>query len=215
MLNIVSVMDSTMNISLARIFILNFSAFEDLFSQETLERNLKKYKLRDFSTFKAYQASPEDEKEGNRFDKAGYIRITPKRIYNKFKEYKGEWERTVSVLSLEYIVPNQYQTKESCLLKDCLLDAYPYLSKYVFSCYHLDGQKEIYINALWDEKMHILPIYCPISALKNKKPQEIENRMTKYFKWYYSSSDKKVFLDKALSVLDSKVYHNLVEDITR
>lgn len=199
--------NTPMNVELAEMYFSNFKNYEEIFSNRTLEIVLNNYELREFATSEYIPV----ERAGY-YENKGYYELTKMAVSWTFKEYKGGWERDVKKPARQFVVPNSYQLSEKDFLRDCLLMEFPYLKNYAFDCYKFEHDAgEFYVKT--GEKGKGVSLYVPFKALKEKNPQIIIDRMNSYWKWYYSSPDKKKYLDKQLGALESETAKKFFEDI--
>ncbi len=73
------------------------------------------------------------------------------------------------------------------------------LNEKLISVYHLDQTREFYLNTGENS------LYVPFEALRQNDFSIIENRMKSYFSSYYDTEEKKPFLEKALSALNTPI----------
>lgn len=195
-----------MNLTLANIYVRNWEKYKKYFSSKALSLAIRKrYQFEFIST---EYISISNTYMLDFYTKKRYEQTTEKPVSHQFEEWHGEWMRHVDKLSHAFRVPDRYQLSEEKILQDCLLYDFPYLKNCEINCYRLDDDRdEFYIH--YNEAT----IFCPIKALVEKKPDIIKNRQTTYWKSYYDTPDRKEYLDKQLSVLDSDFFKKLSEDI--
>lgn len=197
-------MKQTLDIEKARLFVSNFKNYEAIFPEEVLEKALSNFQVTNFATFKAVQIQHASYYEER------YPRYSQEHL-EYFSDYitkNGEvYEARIKKLAYSYIVPNPYQLNEKELLETCLILTIPELEKFKWDMYHLDSyednktKKTIYSDIYL--KTSEGSLYCPIEALVNYDKEAIIERHTSYHKGYYNTSDRKKYLDKSLSVLDT------------
>lgn len=210
--DIKTTMDTLMNFELAKKYIRNFGIIEQLFDRETISYVLPRFQLRDFATFEYIPT--ENLGMINYHVSKEHIQITEKPVKHyitEYAEFKGRtWESMVFKSCLEFIVPDNYQLKEKELLKKLLVMAYPYLNLPEYYnellVYHAD-QRDIDRNEFYlplpNANGETVVLYVPFKALREKNPQIIIDRHTSYHKAYYGTGEAtKLYLDKALSVLE-------------
>jgi hypothetical protein len=190
-----------MNNNEAKLYVRNYDNYVQVFGLDVFTKCLEPFDMEKFSIFKYVVR---DGGEDHYFASHGYPVLCDNTI-REFEEWKGEWMRKVRKPAREYRVPNQYQLAEKDLLLSCLLEAFPYLKDFTFPTYHLDrADDEIYIKTENGESL-----YVPIRALTEKDFSIIEKHMNEYFKWYYSTPDRKQYLDKALATLETETAKRL------
>lgn len=217
---ITETMDTILSIPTARTYIANFDKIEKFFKKSTLEEVLKNFKIRDFATFE--YIPKEATGTYNHYINLGYVLITPKPVSAPYKEYatfKGKvWETTNYRLCYEFIVRDNYQTREKDLIRMALEIEYPYLKNFAYSMYRLDrseADNELYLCV---DETHVgnnylgnKSIYVPLKALKEKNPQIAIDRHTSYFKDYYRGADREVYLKASLALLETPVAKQFFE----
>lgn len=213
----------------AAIFVRNWANIAAFFDPKVLTQAVHQFKVRDFATFDYVRR--EHLRQLQCYDAKGYILLTPEPVMAYVTEYSnhdgGGWERRVQKLCYEYIVADNYQCREKDLIMAALLLEFPYLAKYGIQAYHMDKgctRKQIeeykkkrtssYFtsgpdNYFGDEiyvhvKDKYQSLYVPYLALKERNPDMIVSRHTKYHQSYYNGSGREEALKHSLEVLDTK-----------
>ena len=199
-----SYMAQTLDMEKARMFIQNFKNYEAIFSEETLEKALSKFRVTDFATFKAIE-----------IEHSGYYEERYPRYSNAHLEYFTDYvykngityEARIQKLAYSYIVPNSYQLSEKEFLRECLILSIPEIDKFKWEMYHLDSYEDYKTHKKYYSDIYLKTtegsLYCPVEALVNYDKEAIIERHISYHKGYYNTSDRKKYLDKSLSVLDT------------
>lgn len=197
-------LNQTMDMEKARLFISNFKNYEAIFSEEVLTKAVSNFRVTDFATFKAIEV------QHSNYYEERYPRYSKEHL-EYFSDYitkNGEvYEARIQKLAYSYIVPNPYQLNEKKFLEACLVLAIPEIDKFKWDMYHLDSyednktKKTIYSDIYL--KTSEGSLYCPVEALINYDKEAIIERHTSYHKSYYNTSDRKKYLDKSLSILDT------------
>lgn len=212
----------------AAIFVRNWANIAAFFDPKVLTQAVHQFKVRDFATFDYVRR--EHLGQLQHYDSKGYILLTPEPVMAYVTEYSdhngGGWERRVQKLCYEYIVADNYQCREKDLIMAALLLEFPYLAKYGVQAYHMDKGctrkqieeykkkntsyyftggpnncfgAEIYVRV----KNNCQSIYVPYLALKERNPDIIVARHTKYHESYYKGGGREEYLKKSLEVLDT------------
>ena len=185
-----------MNSNEAKLYVRNYQNYEDIFGVDILTKCLDAFGEESFSTF---QYVIRDGGQDRYYASKGYPVLCDRTSW-EFEEWRGEWMRKVRHPAREYRVPDNYQLREKDLLRACLLEKFPYLSEFTFPTYHLDRiDDEIYIKC-----ENGCSLYTPIRALLENDFSIIDKRMNEYWKWYYNSPDKREYLEKQLSTLNTE-----------
>lgn len=187
--------EQPMDIEKARLFLHNFKHFEALFSEEVLTKCLSKFEVRDFTNFEdiPIERSQYYEDKYPRYSEC-HTSSFPVYLYKNGIEYEGRENKS----AYSYIVPSNYP-KEKELLKTCIFEVIPELEKLQWNIYHLDREdNNIYLKTTVNNSL-----YCPVNALLNFDKEAIIQRHTDYHKKYYHGTDRKKYLDIALSVFDT------------
>lgn len=185
----------------ARMYVVNFPAYEEEFSEKTLEHVLPKFDVSLFQEKYTVREGHDAHLKSRGYQEVG----RGKRRFEDEMTFKGRtWTSTVYENGVDYLVPNKYQNKESALLRECLLEAYPYLEGYNMNIYHLDGAKEIYITCKERNEGEEIDrtLYVPLEALRKNDAELIRSRMISYFSQYYAGEARKKYRDIALSALE-------------
>lgn len=222
------IMDTTLTKKTAALYVRNWKYIEAYFDPKVLTQAVRKFKVRDFATFEYVQT--DNHYQYKHYIEAGYPLITPKPVSSYVTEYSnhngGGWERRVSKLCYEFIVPDKYQLREKDLLMEALLIEFPYLANYSIQAYHMENgctRKQIEefkksrspsyfssgINNYFGEDLYIKPknkkvqsIYVPYLALKEKNPEIAIMRHNSYHISYFSGTKREEMLHKAIGVLE-------------
>lgn len=197
-------LNQTMDIEKARLFVSNFKNYEAIFPEDVLTTGLSNFRVTDFATFKAV------ETQHSRYYEERYPRYSNEHL-EYFSDYitkNGEvYEARIQKLAYSYIVPNQYQTNEKNLLETCLVLIIPEIDKFKWDMYHLDSYEDNNTHKKFYSDIYLKTskgsLYCPVEALVNYDKEAIIERHTSYHKGYYNTSDRKKYLEKSLSVLDT------------
>lgn len=197
-------LNQTMDIEKARLFISNFKNYEVIFPEEVLEKAILNFKVTDFATFKAI------ETEHSKYYEERYPRYSNAHLeYFSDYVYKNgiAYEARIQKSAYSYIVPNHYQSNEKNFLEACLVLIIPEIDKFKWDMYHLDSYEDNTTKKTFYSDIYLKTsegsLYCPIEALVNYDKEAIIERHTSYHKSYYNTSDRKKYLDKSLSVLDT------------
>ena len=199
-----SYMAQTLDMEKARMFIQNFKNYEVIFSEETLEKALSKFRVTDFATFK-----PIPIQQSNYYEEK-YPRYSKEHL-EYFSDYIDKngitYEARIKKLAYSYIVPNPYQLNEKEFLRECLILSIPEIDKFKWEMYHLDSYEDYKTHKKYYSDIYLKTtegsLYCPVEALVNYDKEAIMERHISYHKSYYNTSDRKKYLDKSLSVLDT------------
>lgn len=183
-----------MTLEEAKLFVRNYSNYERVFGLEILSKCLQAFCIEDFSTFKYVILNGSAD---NYYRRLGYPVLCEKTSW-EFEEWKGEWMRKVRHPAREYRVPDDCQLRERGLLQACLLMRFPYLQEFAFPTYHLDKPEELYIKCENGRSL-----YVPIQALLENDYSLVEKRGNDYWRWYYSTPDRKKFLDEELATFET------------
>lgn len=197
-------LNQTMDIEKARLFVSNFKNYEAIFPEEVLTTALLNFRVTDFATFKAIEV------QHSRYYEERYPRYSKEHL-EYFSDYitkNGEvYEARIQKLAYSYIVPNPYQLNEKELLETCLVLTIPEIDKFKWDMYHLNSYEDNKTHKIIYSDIYLKTaegsLYCPIEALVNYDKEAIIERHTSYHKGYYNTSDRKKYLDKSLSVLDT------------
>ena len=129
------IMDATLTKKTAALYVRNWKYIEAFFDPKVLTQAVRKFKVRDFATFEYVQA--DNHYQYKHYIETGYPLITPKPVSSYVTEYSehngGGWERRVSKLCYEFIIPDNYQLKEKDLLIEALLLEFPYSTSLGYS----------------------------------------------------------------------------------
>lgn len=182
-----------MTLQEASMFVVNFkkySCFDEKIVEEAFaEFEAKLFQREVITRNKAY------------YEKAGYPMIGEGSY--EFEEEKGDWKRKVRDYGYKFLIPSQYQTDESKILRRCLCLQFPYLELFDFDCYHLDKENdEFYIRSSTD--VDYKSLYVPIMALFKNSSQMIKDRMNNYFNSYYGGKGREKYLENALSAMEDE-----------
>lgn len=185
-------MNRPLTLTTAEKFISNFKRYKNVFPENILKQAIRGYRVGDFATNHYCPV------ENSRYYESKYPRHTPKSVYYTFKEYKGEWEKEVRKPAYGYIIPDNYQLKESEILKKALFLTCPDMEVLNWDIYHFDrDSSDVYLKTSYGS------VYCPIIALVEGNIENIVKRHTDYHKDFYNSADCKQYLDRALSCLET------------
>ena len=199
-----SYMAQTLDIEKARLFVSNFKNYEAIFPEGILTTALLNFRVTDFATFQAI------ETEHSRYYEERYPRYSNAHLeYFSDYVYKNgiAYEARIQKQAYSYIVPNSYQLNEKELLETCLILTIPEIDKFQWDMYHLDRYEDYKTHKKYYSDIYLKTtegsLYCPVEALVNYDKEAIMERHTSYHKSYYNTSDRKKYLDKSLSVLDT------------
>lgn len=186
-----------------KIYMDNYKAYKEYFSNETLEYALSQIPLSDLVR---------KEDVYNSFDyyaDRGYLVIgdCQKKVFVKNRYSGGHYE---TIYGRKMLLPNPHQSPIcSKFTKLCALKEYPYLSKYNAEFFGLDyGVHEFYVKI--EEGDFKGTAYIPFECLTKHSIEPALNRMNTYFRDYYGEKAPKV-----LKVMDTQVFKNLKNDIER
>lgn len=186
-----------MTLQEAKLFVRNYDNYMQLFGAELMQNIFSNFTVSEFSKNEYVVLG---EGQDRYYEKQGYP-ITIDRTTTEFTEYKGEWERKVTKPARQYLVRCPYQLNESSILKGCILAINPLMSLFDMSIYHLEKvTDDIYVKTetgIW--------LYVPVKAIVEKNFDLVVKRHTTYHKQYYNTPDRKVYLDKELAALESKI----------
>ena len=202
LVDLTTYMEQTLDIEKARMFVSNVKNYEALFSKEVLEKALSKFQVRNFATIKDIEVAYFKlyEEIYPRYSQA-HLGYFPDQIEKDGRIYEAMIPKTV----YSYIVPNQYQTNEKELLKECLFLLIPELDKFEWNMYHLDSYTDSKTKEIKYSDIYLKTVegslYCPIEALIRYDKEAIIERHSSYHKGYYNTADRKEYLNKSLMVL--------------
>lgn len=197
-------LNQTMDIEKARLFVSNFKKYESIFSKEVLTKAVSNFRVTEFATFKAVQTQHSSYYESKypRYSNE-HLEYFPDYVYKNGIAYEAQIPKS----AYSYIVPNQYQLNEKKLLEACLFLTIPEIDKFKWEMYHLDSYEDNKTHKIIYSDIYLKTsegsLYCPVEALVNYDKEAIIERHTSYHKGYYNTSDRKKYLDKSLSVLDT------------
>ena len=181
----------------AKLFVRNYGNYIKLFGEEMMKTIFSKFSV---DVFSKKEYVPLGEGADAYYERLGYP-VLIDRTTSIFKEYNGEWERTVTKPARQYLIRCPYQLEEKELLRKCILAVNPMMSLFDMSAYHLDSiTDDVYIKTETGQSL-----YVPVQAITLKNYALVTERHTTYHKGYYNTADRKEYLDKALAALDSKI----------
>lgn len=179
----------------AKLFFVQYQNYCNIFGEKLVNEAIDTVDVKEFQSTQTVRG------EGSYYADKGYP-IAGKGT-RTFKEYKGEWMKEVNAFGTDYLVPDQYQFAEMKVQAYCLDKAVPCLKNFKYDSYRWSsGEPELYIKCTLADGT-TRQLYVPIKALIAADKQIIIDRMTEYFSWYYSRPEKKEYLNKALSALES------------
>jgi hypothetical protein len=168
----------------AKLFIFNFKNYEETFSKTTLEQCLSRQDIRNWTIKKEVDINHyrgEYDKYPKIQDK--HFAIISRSIYEKGIEYTGYYQAPCET----YLIPNNYQTKESGFFLDCIHTEMPELKHFNFQCYHFDRLNTlIFLETDLQINSHNIPLYIPIDKLIERNIEKIVEYHTKYHVEYYN-----------------------------
>lgn len=204
LVDLTTYMEQKMDIEKARLFVSNFKNYEAIFSEEILTKALSNFQVTNFATFKDIQVEHSSyyEEKYPRYSNAHWAYFSDY-VYKNGIAYEARIQKS----AYSYIVPNHYQLNENKLLEACLVLSIPEIDRFKWDMYHLDSYEDNKTHKIIYSDIYLKTskgsLYCPVEALVNYDKEAIIERHTSYHKSYYNTSDRKKYLDKALSILDT------------
>lgn len=174
----------------ALLYVRNAKELISMFGEEPFRKAIAKFNRDDFTT---RHISPEP---ATHYRKRGY-EVVRENFNHEFEEFKGEWSRKVTLPAVEFLVPNQYQLREKDLILEILHTEYPYTALFDLEVYHMDPPFLCYL------KTDRGSLYIPYEAIVKGEWKMVEECHTTYHKQYYNTPERKEFLEKAMSALDT------------
>lgn len=204
----------------AKLFIRTFKNYEETFSKETLEKCLLRQDITNWTIKKDVDIN-HYRGEYNKYPKIQdkHLAIISKTIYERGISYTGYYEAPCET----YLIPDNYQTKESDFFLDCIHTEMPELKYFNFKCYHFDRlDTVIFLETSLQINTHNISLYIPIDKLIERNIEKIVEYHTKYHTEYYNplkagrswnQNKEKLqeWQDISLDVLNQPIVKNLFE----
>lgn len=168
----------------AKLFIRNFTNYEESFSTETLRECLKSEKIDDWTKKHNVDINYYQGQYDN------YPRIQDNHIDYVFKNIRQDGLSATACYrtnSYTFLLPCEHQLKEGNFLLKCIHTEIPELNQFNFKCYHFDRLNTL-IFLETDVKINgnNTSLYIPIDALLKRDVDTIVSTHTEYHKSYYN-----------------------------